>query len=255
MKTVLFLVLISTTALFSEPNSDFETLLNSINQFYPSGNLDQSILLAEDYQPKNQQVQAKHSRLLHKLYQERGEKRFIGFDVLGSVKDFERVIEINPTVKPYHWQLGISYYLNEQFEEGKKLFELHKKVNPNDVENAVWHFICHAKLVGFPKAQKSLIPIQHDRRIPMMDIYELFSGRLSLSGFFKKIPEYRKVDSAQTPSMMYTYQYLGLYFEALGNLDKAKEYTLLAVKTYKKYQSEHYMGDTAKTHAKVRDWF
>ena len=192
--------------------------------------------------------------ILQDLHQERGERRFRKGDIKGSVDDFEHVVKSQPSRKAHHWQLGISYYYSEQFKEGKALFELHKTVNPHDVENAVWHFICNVKINGFEKAQKELIPIKGDDRIPMMDIYELFAGRMKLKRFLENLPEYTKSDSPQTTSLMYAHQYLGLYYEAIGQKEKAKEHMQLSIKAYKSYKIDHYMGDVSISHAIVRKW-
>ncbi len=235
---------------FSENLND---LLQKLNPLFKSQDLNSAISLAKAYTPSVDE-EDDFKNILIKLHQTRGEQRFKKADIQGSVDDFEFVVKKNPGQKAFHWQLGISYYYNKQYQEGKGLFQLHKTVNPNDVENAVWHFICNTQIVGFEKAQAALIPIKHDSRVPMMDIYELFAGRLSLDKFFEKIPNYKKVDSPRTTSLMYTHQYLGLYFEALNKLEKAKEHTLLAAEHYHSYQRSHYMGDTVVTHLIVNKW-
>ena len=80
---------------------------------------------------------------------------------------------------PYLWQRGISDYYAGQFKKGREQFESHKRVNPDDVENAAWHFLCVARTNGIEAARKSLIPIDvtRDSRVPMTEIYELYAGR------------------------------------------------------------------------------
>jgi hypothetical protein len=51
--------------------------------------------------------------------------------------------------------------------------------------------------------------------------------------------------------LCYAHLYLGLYFEALGDNDKAKEHILKAAVDYK---MDHYMGRCAQVHAKLRGW-
>src|SRR6058998_845963 len=96
-----------------------------------------------------------------------------------SVADFDRYIELAPQQAPHLWQRGISCYYAGKFEEGRKQFELHKTVNPNDVENAVWHFLCLARSSGVDKARGSLMPIEGDTRVPMKEIHALFAGKAS----------------------------------------------------------------------------
>jgi len=217
------------------------------------GDLDQALKLMNGYKPKQEESED-YNKILIQLYQIRGVKKFKATEIEASVQDFEAVVKLDPQRKAHHWQLGISYYYMKEYQKGKDLFELHQQVNPNDVENAVWHFICHAKLVGFDAAQKKLIPIVGDRRVPMMDIYELFSGRMTLAAFQQLIPKYSQVDSARNPSLLYTHLYLGLYHESLNQSQTSKSHFLKAVEIYKNYGQSHYMGDTAVTHAKLRQW-
>ena len=69
-------------------------------------------------------------------------------------------------MKPYLCQRGISQYCLGDFAGGRQQFEIHRKVNPNDVENAAWHYLCVAKTDGQDVARQSLIPIktEFDRR-------------------------------------------------------------------------------------------
>src|SRR5206468_3164056 len=111
-------------------------------------------------------------------WQNRGIIHFKLAHIDESISDFDEVIKLNPAQAPYHWQRGICYYYAGRFEEGRKQFELHQTVNPNDVENAVWHFLCVARASGLDRARAALIPIQGDARVPMAEVHALFAGRL-----------------------------------------------------------------------------
>jgi lipoprotein NlpI len=50
-------------------------------------------------------------------------------------------------------------------------------VNPEDVENAAWHFLCMARGESMEKAKRALLPVGPDSRVPMREIYEMFRGR------------------------------------------------------------------------------
>src|SRR5205085_8743876 len=86
-------------------------------------------------------------------------------------------LSLEPQQKPYHWQRGISLYYAGRFDDGKKQFELHQTVNTQDVENAVWHFLCTVRLEGLESAKKQLIPIEKDARVPMAQVHQLFAGK------------------------------------------------------------------------------
>jgi len=102
-------------------------------------------------------------------YVSRGMQRFRDNNIVGSLQDFQRAAELDPRARPHLWQRGISYYYAGQFRKGRQLFELHQRVNPHDVENAAWHFLCVAAGDGIAAARKSLFKIDtaRDTRIPM----------------------------------------------------------------------------------------
>jgi len=62
-----------------------------------------------------------------------------------SVAGFDRLIKVAPEVAPQLWQRGIALYYARHYKECRVQFESHRTVNPDDVENAAWHFLCVAK--------------------------------------------------------------------------------------------------------------
>ena len=181
-------------------------------------------------------------------YQFRGVQHFRLGNFAKSVADFDRFIELVPEQAPYHWQRGISLYYAKRFDDGRKQFELHQTVNPNDVENAVWHFLCVTRASGLEKARKTLIPIERDARVPMMQIHALFSGKLKpeevLAAARAGDPPAAELDNR----LFYAHLYLGLYFEAVGDSKQTREHIQKAATGFK---ADHYMGDVARVHAKV----
>jgi lipoprotein NlpI len=118
------------------------------------------------------------------------------------------------------------------------------------VENAVWHFLCVSRLEGVEAARLALIPIVGDTRVPMKEIYELFAGRGTVEAVLAaagKASDERLLRNQQC----FAHLYLGLYFEAVGDEEKARKHILEAATTH---EMEHYMGKTAVTHALVRGW-
>jgi lipoprotein NlpI len=181
-------------------------------------------------------------------YQSRGEANFFLSRFKESISDFDQALAIEPEKKPYHWQRGISCYYAQQFEEGRKQFEEHKTVNPNDVENAVWHYLCVARISGVEKARSALIPMEGDSRVPMKEIYALYSGKASPEDVLRAA-------SAGTPSparlkdhLFYAHLYLGLYYEAQGDEKQARANILKAAS---EAIPGNYMGDVAKVHARL----
>ena len=64
-----------------------------------------------------------------------------------------------------------------KYDAGAKQFAAYQTVDSNDVENAVWRFLCMARAHGVDEARKSLLKVKHDARVPMMEIYALFAGQ------------------------------------------------------------------------------
>ncbi len=166
-----------------------------------------------------------------------------------SVEAFDHLIKLQPEAKPGLWQRGLALYHADRFKEGREQFEVHQTVNPNDVENAAWHFICVAKGEGVEEARKHLIPIKGDSRVPMKEVHDLFAGKGSAEAVMKAAEA--GDDSARRDHLCYAHLYLGLYFEAIGEIAKAKEHMLKAAIDHK---MDHYMGKSAQVHVKLRGW-
>ena len=180
-----------------------------------------------------------------------GVKAFYDAKPKESVAAFDQVIKQAPQAAPQLWQRGLSLYYAEDYKAGREQFEIHQTVNPNDVENAAWHFICVAKQEGVEAARKVLIPIKGDSRVPMKEVHDLFAGKGTEEDVMKAASSNDSGSAELHNQLCYAHLYLGLYHEALGNKDKAKEHM---VKAAKEYKEDHYMGVTAQVHVKLRGW-
>ncbi len=105
-------------------------------------------------------------------YHIRGEEHFKSGNIKESLADFDKVIKLEPKAKASLWQRGISAYYAAQYKEGKEQFEADLGDNPNDVEEAVWRYLCMVPLVGKEKSQKDILKIGPDDRIPMKQVYD-----------------------------------------------------------------------------------
>ncbi|MAS79957.1 MAG: hypothetical protein CMI25_06135 [Opitutae bacterium] len=180
------------------------------------------------------------------LHQERGEAYFKAAKIKESIADFDAYLKDVPRQDPHHWQRGISYYYADEFKKGYEQFERHQTVNSNDVENAVWHFLCLARAKGIEEAKKKLIPIVGDGRIPMMEVLALFGGKSTP----EKVLAKAKANGAAGPRLerqiFYAHLYLGLWYEAKKELKLRDKYISLAATVADQHG---YMGDVARVHA------
>lgn len=178
-------------------------------------------------------------------YQKRGEELFKLGKIDECLADFNRYIQLEPQQEPYHWQRGIAFYYAKKYAEGRRQFELHQTVNPNDVENGVWHFLCVAKADSFEKARAALLPISGDRRVPMMEVYRLFAGKATVEDVAKAVKQGEPSEAEVENREFYYHFYVGLYYEAKGDQALAYEHIKKAATGY---SAEHYMGDVARVH-------
>lgn len=180
--------------------------------------------------------------------QRRGEMCFRGGRIADSLIDFDRVVKLLPKFAPRNWQRGISLYYAKRYKEGREQFESHQTVNPNDVENAVWHFLCVTRAAGLGEAKKHLIPIRGDSRVPMAQIHALFAGKGKPGDVIAAAMKSGGDEELLRRQLMYAHLYLGLYFEAIDTGDEASRHIELAATTY---AVDSYMGDVAKVHWKL----
>lgn len=183
-----------------------------------------------------------------KLYQHCGELNFRQGNFKESVADFDKVLEKFPSQIPYHWQRGISQYYAGMYEAGVKQFEIHRTVNPDDVENAVFHYICLAKAKDKATAVKEFIPIQGDSRVPMMQIHALYAGKATVEDVLKAARAGFPGPEELKSRLFYAHLYIGLWYDAEGKTKEAREYIFKAAD---QYGVEGYMGDVARVHAAV----
>ncbi len=180
-------------------------------------------------------------------YEARGSEHFIAGRFVESVADFDAEIKLNPPRSPWHWKRGISLYYVGRYADGAKQFEGYQTVDGNDVENAVWRFLCQARdpQVGLDKARRGILTIKDDRRVPMMQIYALYKGDLKPEDVMQAVRADDPPSAVLEHRLFYAHLYLGLYYEVLGDAVQAKQH----MEEAERRKIEHYMGDVAKVHA------
>ena len=200
----------------------------------------------------------------------RGRENFRAGKIKESVSDLDKHVELavaqDPKAEARQWERGISYYYAGEFEKGAKQFELYQTFHDQDVENSTWRYLCVARTDGVEKARKNLLPISDDRRVPMMQIYDLYRGKLKPADVLAAaeageptkdaekpmkegewpVKEFRKpTKEALNRQFFYAHLYIGLWHEAAGEKNLAKKHILEA----EKHKIGHYMWDVAHVHA------
>lgn len=134
-----------------------------------------------------------------------------------SAAGFDALIKLRPDVAPELWQRGITLYYAGRYADCRAQFESHRTVNPNDVENAAWHFLCVARAESAQTARAALLPVGPDARVPMRQVYDLFRGTLTPEAVLNAA-------GSQLSAQFYAHLYLGLYFEAVGDSRRALDH-------------------------------
>jgi lipoprotein NlpI len=138
-----------------------------------------------------------------------------------SVAEFDALIKLAPDAAPQLWQRGIALYYAGRYKDCRAQFELHRTVNPDDVENAAWHFLCVARAESVGNARAALLPVGPDSRVPMGQVYLMLRGTL--------LPdEVVSAAGAQAAPQFYAHLYVGLYYDALGDRTRALEHISVA---------------------------
>ena len=173
----------------------------------------------------------------------RGVIAFEAGRIADSLVEFDRLAAQFPDLAPELWQRGIALYYAGRYTDCRRQFELHRTVNPNDVENAVWHFLCVARAESPAAARAALLPVGPDARVPMREVYDLFRG--------VAMPEsVLRAAGSQPAAFFFANLYLGLYFEAIGEPARAAAY-LKEASNDRHAPAGGYMHMVAKVHVSL----
>ena len=162
-----------------------------------------------------------------------------------SVRGFDRVAQLAPPSAPHLWQRGIALYYAGRYQDCRTQFESHRTVNPNDVENAAWHFLCVARAESPARARSALLPVGPDARRPMREVLQLFAGKLTPAQVLRAAG-----DSPE--ALFYAHLYIALHAEATGDTKAALSEIRLAADP--KFESAGgYMHMVARVHLRLRE--
>lgn len=179
------------------------------------------------------------------MYVQRGMVAFKLADIAAAIKDFDQAERLDATLTPYLWQRGLAYYYAGRFAEGARQFEIDLTVNRHDVEETVWRYLCQARLHGPAFAGTHLYPVRHDARPVMAWIYQLFAGECTAEAV---LAHYH---NATRQGRFYSHLYVGLYWEAEGDGDRARHHISEAAALQ---VVDDYMGWVAIVHQQLREW-
>jgi len=162
-----------------------------------------------------------------------------------AASTFDALVAAAPDTAPQLWQRGIALYYAGRYADCRAQFELHRTVNPNDVENAAWHFLCVARASSASAARAALLPVGRDRRSPMAEVYGMLEGTRTPT-------QVLAAGAGSLSGTFYAELYVGLYYEALG--DQARSLPHMTAAAATQYApAGGYMHRVAQVHLQVRE--
>lgn len=210
-------------ALNAERNHDFEKAIESISQAMKAGSQDPG------------------------LYYKRGCWNFRMGKIDDSMQDFDKYVDLVPARANAQWERGITCYYANRFKAGAQQFVDYQTYHNQDVENAVWRYLCQVQFDGKKKSRKAILPIEDDRRVPMMEIYRLFRGDSTPQKVLDVLAASNSMGLQARHETFDAHLYLALFFDAEDELQNAKKHIELAVKQFKQGD---YMWAVAVEHQK-----
>lgn len=139
---------------------------------------------------------------------------FFAGNIEEAATSFDTLLARTPSVTPQLWQRGIVLNYGQRFDDCRDQFESHRTVNPNDVENAAWHFLYVASSESPECARAALLPVGSDPRLPMQEVYGLFSDSQAADDVMAGA-------NGRAGAEFYAHLYVGLYAEAHGDREEA----------------------------------
>lgn len=214
-----------------------EDLLQRATQAAQRGKSEQAVAILSD-------LLAKDPKLADAWYL-RGREHFRIGKVKESLADFDKLVQLKPDLASQQWERGISCYYAGEYEKGARQFELYQTYHDQDVENSTWRYLCVARTAGVEKARQTLLPIENDRRVPMMEVFALYQGKLKPEDVLKAAEAGEPNKEQLNIRLFYAHLYIGLWHEAAGKDELAEKHILEA----EKHKIGHYMWDVAHVHA------
>ena len=141
--------------------------------------------------------------------------------VAQSAAGFDQLARLIPGQAPELWQRGIAQFYAGRFRDCRDMFISHRTVNPDDVENAAWHFLCVARAESPAAARQQILPVGRDARVPMREVYQMFQGRATPA-------QVMAAAGADLSAQFFGRLYVGLYLEATGDRVTGREFIAIA---------------------------
>lgn len=162
------------------------------------------------------------------MYSRRGDLNFFLGKSEEAVKDYKKMIELDPAQDGPHWRLGIALYFVGEAEASAKQFEKYyaQDATGTDRETGIWHFIARAGLDGVGGARLQMLRYKQKDREPFNGLYDLFGDVITTQEFFRDLN--RRGMFTNQEVMFYARLYAGINEDLNGHRDEALKYIRMA---------------------------
>lgn len=144
------------------------------------------------------------------LYSQRADAYFFLGKFDEALRDYDRMVELDPEVDAGHWRRGIAYFYAGKYREAAAQFERYHSFDNVDRENGIWRYLSQVKAYGRDKAREGLLKYEKDDREPFPAVYELFAGRTTPDAILSGIVAANISATEREKRLFYAQLYIGL---------------------------------------------
>jgi lipoprotein NlpI len=200
-------------------------------------------------QEKKASLAIKENPQLVRGWSGRGDMRLFLGDFKGAKSDFEKMIQLDPSLEVSHWRLGIAYFYLKEYDKAARQFEIYHNYDAIDRENGIWRFMSQFKSKGLRTAREGLLTYKKDDRPPYPLLYEMFAGRLKPDEVFTEIEKVNYPENYRNRVLFHATLYVGIYLELVeGNKEMAGNLLRKAFENKYGRASGTYMWQVARLH-------
>ena len=148
-----------------------------------------------------------------------------------AVRDYDKMVELDPATDASHWRRGIAYFYASDFDKASKQFERYHSFDNIDRENGIWRYLSHHKAKGQKYARKGLLKYEKDDREPFPAVYKLFAGQLTPEQILNQIAAANISKTEREKRIFYAELYIGLNELVERRAKSAEKHLHVAVAT------------------------
>jgi lipoprotein NlpI len=192
---------------------------------------------AKSLSPQSQKVRPALQERLKKLdaaekagpqevqfYSQRGDVHFFLGEFPAALADYDKMVELDPTVLTLHWRRGLAQYYVGQYEESARQFERYFEQDQSDRENGIWRFYAQVKQHGLEEARQRLLPYEKPDRAPLPDVYDLCAGKLTAEELEARLQADGQPAAELAKREFYGHLYLGLDYAIKNQPEPAQKH-------------------------------